>query len=90
MNSPFIVLPRYILNTDGQGAHVEGRVRPDEVADYYQGINEGTVVVLKSGSCYLLGMEINDFDRVLQAYYRYIQGKKDLPVLLHPDFLLKH
>jgi hypothetical protein len=72
MIKPFLLLSRWVQNIDEKWVKVQGRVRPDEIADYYQGINNGTIVVLKCNSSFLLDITIADFDYVLDYYYRHI------------------
>lgn len=74
---PFLLLPRYVHNSDDKWIKVRGRVRPDEIADYYQGANNGTVVVLKSGSSFLLDIEIEELDYILSEYYKKVETAPD-------------
>jgi hypothetical protein len=88
--TPFLLLPRYILNADGDGVVVDGRTRPDTIADYYSGaVNPNlTVVVLHGNSSFLIEMPIGEFDNMLKLYYKYIdKHKHSLPLIITPEDL---
>lgn len=84
MSAPFLLLPRYIMNAVGDGVEVEGRCRPDAIADYYSGtVDPNVTVVVLNGNCsFLVGMPINDFDNVLKHYYRYLSRNTKAPLIL--------
>jgi hypothetical protein len=88
---PFLILPRWVCNSDEKWVKVQGRLRPDEIADYYQGANEGTVVVLKCNSSMLVEMDILAFDQLIDKYYEYVEECKTLhgeaPLFITPELL---
>lgn len=86
MAAPFMELPRLVIGAvpkEGEAQtwyRTTGRLRPDEIADYYSGLNDGsaTIVVLKNGNSFMIEMPIDEFDRILSSYYSFINN--------HPDF----
>ncbi len=75
---PFIELPKVILNNEQQQKEVITRVQPGEIADYYPGFHEGTVIVLKSGSSFFVPLPIEQVDAIIAAYAEFVrtnQGK---------------
>ena len=82
---PFLHLPRYIMNAEGNGVNVEGRTRPDTIVDYYSGVvDPGVTVVVLHGNCsFLIGMPVKEFDHMLRLYYKYVDlHKSSLPLIL--------
>lgn len=65
---PFLKLPKIIINNEDKGFDSVGRIQPDEIADYYTGAYNGTVVVLRSGSSFLCPLTAEQLDEILQAY----------------------
>jgi len=65
---PFLKLPKLINNNEDKWFESVGRIQPDEIADYYDGAYDGTIVVLRSGSSFLCPMKADELDQVLQAY----------------------
>jgi hypothetical protein len=69
---PFLELPMCIQHKDEKGEEHEKdvtvRIQPAEIAYYYPGFYWGVVIVMKSGSSYLLRMELKDFDQALMGY----------------------
>lgn len=71
MANPFLKVPMILENMDKEQKEVEKRIRPAEIADYYPGLHEGTIVVLKHGSSFFCPMDTNAFDNVLIEYYKF-------------------
>lgn len=65
---PFLELPMIIENNEQASKRVTVRIQPCEIAYYYPGFHTGVIVVMNSGSSYLLDMESNDFDQALMGY----------------------
>jgi hypothetical protein len=74
---PFLVLKRWVQGAaDGDWHEVEGMLRPDEIADSHAGIHNGTVVTLRQNSSFLLTVSVDEYKRVLNAYYKITAGYK--------------
>jgi hypothetical protein len=71
---PFLELPMTIVNNEEKQKEVIGRIQPTEVADYYPGFYEGTVVVLKSGSSLHTPLSVEEVDNALAAYHSFIKA----------------
>jgi hypothetical protein len=71
---PFLEVPKIITNNEKNEKQVIGRVQPSEIADYYPGFYEGTVVVLKSGSSFFSPLSVEEFDNALVAYNSFIKS----------------
>lgn len=89
---PFLVLKRWVQGAaDEKWYEVDGRLRPDEIADYYTGIHNGTIVVLKCNSSFLLTHNIEEFDALMRDYYFVLataqNGSLQLSAVLSPDDL---
>jgi hypothetical protein len=76
---PFLELPMCIQHEDEnkeiQEKDVIVRIQPSEIAYYYPGFYWGVVVVMKSGSSYLLKMELQEFDQALAGYHSAVTQK---------------
>jgi len=70
---PFLKLPKIIANNEGKEFKSTGRIQPDEIADYYPGAYEGTIIVLRSGSSFFCPLSAEQVDDALQAYYNTLQ-----------------
>ena len=82
---PFLHLPRYIMNANGDGVNVEGRTRPDTIVDYYSGaVDPNVTVVVLHGNCsFLVDMPVKELDSMLKLYYKYVDlHKSSLPLIL--------
>lgn len=84
MSAPFLELPRLVAGAakvDEKTVfyRTTGRVRPDEIADYYMGLLQKgtTIIVLRNGCSYLVEMGIEEFDRVVEDYYSFIGNHSD-------------
>lgn len=71
---PFLKLPKIIINNEDKGFDCTGRIQPDEIADYYPGAYNGTVVVLRSGSSFLCPLAAEQIDETLKAYYEAVNN----------------
>ena len=71
MANPFLKVPMVLENIDKEQKEVEKRIRPAEIADYYPGFHEGTIVVLKHGGSFFCPMKIEAFDDLLIEYYKF-------------------
>lgn len=74
MANPFLKVPMTLTNAEGESKEVEKRLRPSEIADYYPGLFEGTVVVQKSGSSFFCPMDTDAFDKLLVEYYDFTEA----------------
>lgn len=66
---PFLKLPKVIANNEGKEFNSVSRLQPDEIADYYPGAYEGTIIVLRSGSSFFCPLSAEQIDETLQAYH---------------------
>lgn len=71
---PFLELPMVISNNEGQEKEVSVRIQPSEIAYYYPGFHWGIVVVMKSGSSYLLNLPVEQFDATLATYHSSVKS----------------
>jgi hypothetical protein len=71
---PFLELPKIITNNEGKEKEVVTRVQPNEVADYYPGFYNGTIIVLKSGSSWFCPLPVEEVDAALSAYHSAIKA----------------
>jgi hypothetical protein len=64
----FLELPMIIENNEQKAKEVFCRIQPGEIAYYYPGFYTGVIVVMKSGSSYLIDLTVDVFDAALTSY----------------------
>lgn len=71
---PFLELPMTIVNNEEKEKEVIGRIQPAEIADYYSGFYDGTIIVLKSGSSFYSPLSVEEVDNALAAYHSFTKA----------------
>jgi hypothetical protein len=71
--APYLLVPMPLVNTEKHEKTVQGKIQPNDISYHYPGFYNGVVVVTKSGSSYLLAIEPDAFDNLLDAYHMYVK-----------------
>lgn len=66
--SPFLTLPIILVNTENQVKETKGRIQPNQIEYYYPGFNEGSIIVMQSGSSFMTPLTESELDNILIAY----------------------
>lgn len=71
---PFLEVPMCLSNNEKQEKEVTGKIQPVDISYYYPGFNWGVVVVMKSGSSYLINLPVEQFDQALALYDKSVKS----------------
>jgi hypothetical protein len=71
--APYLLVPIAITNSEAKEKEAEARIQPNDISYHYPGFYNGTVVVTKSGSSYLVLLTPEAFDNLLDAYHMYVR-----------------
>lgn len=93
MVAPFMELTRLVIGAFPKEGEQQtwyrtlGRVRPDEIADYYAGLVDmsTTIVVLRNGNSFMIECTIEKFDSRINEYYSFLSGNPDFKEPIYND-----
>jgi hypothetical protein len=71
--SPFLTLPVILVNNEQQVKETQSRIQPNQIEYYYPGFNEGSIIVMKSGSSFMTPIAETEIDNMLIAYEQQVK-----------------